>query len=97
MQRSHLVVLLALAFLTVWTVWGLGWGPEPDGQEDRTEPVAASDDKANAEVPEDQKEAVTASDDKCDEKVADYLDAVEDCLDEAKTLEAAKDCSDAEP
>jgi hypothetical protein len=97
MQRSQLAVLLALAFLTVWTAWGLGWGPEPDGQEDRTEAVAASDDKANAKAPEDRKEAVTASDDKCDEEVDDYLDAVEDCLDEAKTLDAAKDCSDAEP
>ena len=59
--------------------------------------VAASDDKANAEVREDQKEAVAAGDDKCDENVDDYVDAVEDCLDGAKTLEAAKDCSDAEP
>ena len=34
MQRSHLAVILALAFLSVWNVWGLGWGPEPDGPED---------------------------------------------------------------
>jgi hypothetical protein len=64
--------------MTVWTVWGLWWAPEPDGQEDRTEAVAASDDK-------------------CDEEVDDYLDAVEDCLGAAKTLDAAKKCSDTEP
>ena len=78
MQRSHLAVLLALAFLTVWNTWGFGWGPEPEGHEDRHEAVTAGDDEAN-------------------EKFADYVDAVEDCLDEAETLEAAKDCSDAEP
>jgi hypothetical protein len=78
MQRSHLAVLLALAFLTVWNTWGFGWGPEPEGHEDRHEAVTAGDDEAN-------------------EKFADYVDAVEDWLDEAETLEAAKDCSDAEP
>jgi hypothetical protein len=106
MQRNHLAVILALVFLTVWSFWGLVWGPSPDDNEDRKEAVAASDDKANekagdaeanAKAPEDQKEAVIASDAKCDEQVDDYLDAVEDCLDEAKTLDAAKECSDAEP
>ena len=46
---------------------------------------------------EDRTEAGTAGEDEADEAVDDYMDAVEDCLDAAKTLEAAKKCSDVEP
>ena len=34
---------------------------------------------------EDRKEAVTVDGDEADQKVDDYMDAVEDCLNEAKT------------